>query len=101
MVWLLIRNNKKKAVQGAMKASFRICNYLTGLKTYTLFFLKFYFSEMSLEFCFVSFIGPNSGRKDGRFSEASFNSPQGIAIKNNVIYVADTENHLIRKVNFP
>lgn len=46
------------------------------------------------------FIGPNSGRRDGRFSEAAFNSPQGIAIKNNVIYVADTENHLIRKVNF-
>uniref|UniRef100_A0A8B9R8E0 Thioredoxin-like fold domain-containing protein n=1 Tax=Anas platyrhynchos TaxID=8839 RepID=A0A8B9R8E0_ANAPL len=43
--------------------------------------------------------GPNSGRKDGRFSEASFNSPQGIAIKNNVIYVADTENHLIRKID--
>lgn len=56
---------------------------------------------MTFEFCFVSFIGPNSGRKDGRFSEASFNAPQGIAIKNNVIYVADTENHLIRKVNFP
>ncbi|NXA11762.1 NHLC2 protein, partial [Sapayoa aenigma] len=43
--------------------------------------------------------GPNSGRRDGRFSEAAFNSPQGIAIKNNVIYVADTENHLIRKVD--
>ncbi|XP_025973250.1 NHL repeat-containing protein 2 isoform X2 [Dromaius novaehollandiae] len=43
--------------------------------------------------------GPNSGRKDGRFSEAAFNSPQGIAIKNNVIYVADTENHLIRKID--
>ncbi|XP_062435909.1 NHL repeat-containing protein 2 isoform X2 [Rhea pennata] len=43
--------------------------------------------------------GPNSGRKDGRFSEATFNSPQGIAIKNNIIYVADTENHLIRKID--
>ncbi|NXJ76170.1 NHLC2 protein, partial [Trogon melanurus] len=43
--------------------------------------------------------GPNSGRRDGRFSEAAFNSPQGIAIKNNVIYVADTENHLIRKID--
>ncbi|XP_015722779.1 NHL repeat-containing protein 2 [Coturnix japonica] len=43
--------------------------------------------------------GPNSGRKDGRFSEAAFNSPQGVAIKNNVIYVADTENHLIRKID--
>ncbi|XP_062988766.1 NHL repeat-containing protein 2 [Elgaria multicarinata webbii] len=43
--------------------------------------------------------GPNSGRKDGTFSEASFSSPQGVAIKNNVIYVADTENHLIRKID--
>ncbi|KFP83276.1 NHL repeat-containing protein 2, partial [Apaloderma vittatum] len=43
--------------------------------------------------------GPNSGRRDGRFSEAAFNSPQGIAIKSNVIYVADTENHLIRKID--
>ncbi|XP_061228728.1 NHL repeat-containing protein 2 isoform X1 [Neopsephotus bourkii] len=43
--------------------------------------------------------GPNSGRRDGRFSEAAFNSPQGIAIKKDVIYVADTENHLIRKID--
>ncbi|NWY09516.1 NHLC2 protein, partial [Aphelocoma coerulescens] len=43
--------------------------------------------------------GPNSGRRDGGFSEAAFNSPQGIAIKNNIIYVADTENHLIRKID--
>ncbi|XP_067321918.1 NHL repeat-containing protein 2 isoform X2 [Anolis sagrei] len=43
--------------------------------------------------------GPDSGRKDGTFSEATFNSPQGVAIKNNIIYVADTENHLIRKVD--
>uniref|UniRef100_A0A8D0C648 NHL repeat-containing protein 2 n=1 Tax=Salvator merianae TaxID=96440 RepID=A0A8D0C648_SALMN len=43
--------------------------------------------------------GPNSGRKDGTFSQASFSSPQGVAIKNNIIYVADTENHLIRKID--
>lgn len=43
--------------------------------------------------------GPNPGRKDGMFSESSFNSPQGVAIVNNVIYVADTENHLIRKID--
>ncbi|CAI5775022.1 repeat-containing 2 isoform X1 [Podarcis lilfordi] len=43
--------------------------------------------------------GPNSGRKDGTFSEALFSSPQGVAIKNNIIYVADTENHLIRKID--
>lgn len=43
--------------------------------------------------------GPNPGRKDGMFSESTFNSPQGVAIMNNVIYVADTENHLIRKID--
>ncbi|XP_008268754.3 NHL repeat-containing protein 2 [Oryctolagus cuniculus] len=43
--------------------------------------------------------GPNPGRKDGMFSEATFNSPQGVAIMNNIIYVADTENHLIRKID--
>lgn len=43
--------------------------------------------------------GPNPGRKDGIFSEATFNSPQGVAISNNIIYVADTENHLIRKID--
>lgn len=57
--------------------------------------MKFY----SLDWV-VSCLGPNSGRKDGRFSEAAFNSPQGVAIKNNIIFVADTENHLIRKVKF-
>ncbi|XP_037659921.1 NHL repeat-containing protein 2 [Choloepus didactylus] len=43
--------------------------------------------------------GPNSGRKDGTFSESTFNSPQGVAMMNNIVYVADTENHLIRKVD--
>nr|XP_033797245.1 NHL repeat-containing protein 2 isoform X2 [Geotrypetes seraphini] len=43
--------------------------------------------------------GPASGWKDGRFSESAFNSPQGVAIKNDIIYVADTENHLIRKID--
>uniref|UniRef100_A0A4W6CDX7 NHL repeat-containing protein 2 n=1 Tax=Lates calcarifer TaxID=8187 RepID=A0A4W6CDX7_LATCA len=42
--------------------------------------------------------GPESGRQDGDLSEASFNSPQGVAIKGDTVYVADTENHLIRKV---
>lgn len=65
------------------------------------FIFKVTFFKNYFWVCCVLFIGPNSGRRDGGFSEAAFNSPQGIAIKNNVIYVADTENHLIRKVNFP
>ncbi|KAM3592304.1 uncharacterized protein V6R79_016380 [Siganus canaliculatus] len=43
--------------------------------------------------------GPGSGRRDGELSEASFNSPQGVAIKGDAVYVADTENHLIRKID--
>ncbi|KAM4524884.1 NHL repeat-containing protein 2 [Odontesthes bonariensis] len=43
--------------------------------------------------------GPESGKQDGDLSEASFNSPQGVAIKGDTVYVADTENHLIRKID--
>ncbi len=41
------------------------------------------------------------GRADGRFSEASFFRPQGVAFDSlrNCLYVADTENHLIRKAD--
>ncbi|XP_067858280.1 NHL repeat-containing protein 2 isoform X2 [Heptranchias perlo] len=43
--------------------------------------------------------GPNSGWKDGSICEASFNSPQGVLMKDNIIFVADTENHTIRKID--
>ncbi|KAJ8264713.1 hypothetical protein GJAV_G00152920 [Gymnothorax javanicus] len=43
--------------------------------------------------------GPQSGRKDGHIMEALFSSPQGVAIKGEMVYVADTENHLIRKID--
>lgn len=46
----------------------------------------------------ISVSGTKSGSQDGEFWEASFNSPQGVAIKGDTVYVADTENHLIRKV---
>jgi DNA-binding beta-propeller fold protein YncE len=40
-----------------------------------------------------------SGKSDGDFRSASFNHPQGCALAGDSLYVADTENHLIRKVD--
>jgi len=39
------------------------------------------------------------GAADGDFSKASFNLPQGLALHEDKLYVADTENHLIRKID--
>lgn len=41
------------------------------------------------------------GRIDGDFKQASFNHPQGVflAPDGNMLYIADTENHLIRRVD--
>lgn len=36
---------------------------------------------------------------DGSFSKAAFNSPQGMALVENILYVADTNNHAIRAVD--
>src|SRR5689334_1823070 len=33
------------------------------------------------------------GLKDGSYSEATFNKPQGMALKGDILYVADTDNH--------
>ncbi len=44
--------------------------------------------------------GLERGFVDGSFREARFHSPQGMVWKGGVIYVADTQNHAIRKVNF-
>lgn len=41
-----------------------------------------------------------AGNADGTFSEARFHSPQGIVFENEVIFVADTENHTIRQVQY-
>ena len=38
------------------------------------------------------------GMRDGEGRDAQFNSPQGLAWHDGVLYVADTENHAIRKV---
>ena len=39
------------------------------------------------------------GREDGDFQQATFHHPQGMAIVGDLLYVADTENHLIRKID--
>src|SRR5437588_1810498 len=40
------------------------------------------------------------GTKDGAFEQASFYRPQGMALDGDTLYGADTENHLIRRVDF-
>ncbi|MDB5387519.1 MAG: ykuV [Planctomycetaceae bacterium] len=40
------------------------------------------------------------GRQDGSFAEAQFDHPQGMDFHGNVLYVADTENHSIRAIDF-
>ena len=40
------------------------------------------------------------GMADGAFETASFNHPQGMALDGSILYVADTENHAIRAIDF-
>lgn len=39
------------------------------------------------------------GKADGGFKTAQFNRPQGMAFADETLYVADTENHLLRKID--
>lgn len=39
------------------------------------------------------------GAKDGGYDEATFDHPHGMALQGNTLYVADTENHLIRTID--
>lgn len=39
------------------------------------------------------------GRADGSFETSEFHHPQGMAILKNIVYVADTENHLLRRLD--
>lgn len=39
------------------------------------------------------------GRQDGNYDAAEFDHPQGMALVGDSLYVADTENHLLRIVN--
>ena len=40
-----------------------------------------------------------AGQKDGDFATAQFNQPQGMALHGDSLFVADTENHEIRRVD--
>ncbi|KAK7284430.1 hypothetical protein RJT34_19176 [Clitoria ternatea] len=44
----------------------------------------------------------DEGLQDGSFDDATFNRPQGLAYnaKKNILYVADTENHALREIDF-
>jgi sugar lactone lactonase YvrE/thiol-disulfide isomerase/thioredoxin len=42
--------------------------------------------------------GP-SGAADGSFATATFDHPQGLALHGDTLFVADTENHLLRQVD--
>ena len=45
-------------------------------------------------------IGSGSiGKTDGSFESATFNHPQGTSLDGDSLYIADTENHLIRAAN--
>ncbi|MCS6821373.1 MAG: thioredoxin-like domain-containing protein [Microscillaceae bacterium] len=39
------------------------------------------------------------GFQDGYFAQAAFSEPQGLALKGNLLYIADTKNHAIRVAN--
>ena len=43
--------------------------------------------------------GGEAGLTDGDFREARFRAPQGMAVEGDLLYVADTENHALRRVD--
>ena len=47
----------------------------------------------------MSLARDKSAKKDGDYKTASFDHPQGMALVGNTLYVADTENHMIRTVD--
>ena len=54
----------------------------------------------TLDGAVVETIGTGArGSLDGAFERATFYRPQGLALDNHLLYVADTENHLIRRVD--
>ncbi len=54
----------------------------------------------SLEGKLLNVIGSGAiGAKDGSYSDAQFDHPQGMTLLGNTLYVADTENHQLRTVD--
>ena len=54
----------------------------------------------SLEGLVTQVIGSGQeGLADGEFASAQFNHPQGLVLDGDVLYVADTENHALRRVD--
>lgn len=54
----------------------------------------------SLDGKLIDVIGSGQiGKKDGDYKTASFDHPQGMALVGNTLYVADTENHMLRAVD--
>src|SRR5579885_1414731 len=56
--------------------------------------------EMDLEGKVRHIIGSGEpGKANGPFAQAQFNRPQGVTLDGEILYVADTENHMIRRVD--
>lgn len=54
----------------------------------------------SLDGQLIDTIGTGAmGKKDGSYAEAEFDHPQGMSLVGETLYVADTENHLLRAVD--
>ncbi|WP_437204165.1 thioredoxin-like domain-containing protein [Planctomicrobium sp. SH664] len=54
----------------------------------------------SLDGTLIDVIGTGQiGANDGGFTEATFDHPQGLQLVGDILYVADTENHLLRTIN--
>lgn len=54
----------------------------------------------SLDGKLIDVIGSGQiGKQDGDYKTASFDHPQGMALVGNTLYIADTENHMIRTVD--
>jgi thiol-disulfide isomerase/thioredoxin len=54
----------------------------------------------SLDGRLIDVVGTGAtGADDGGYDEATFDHPQGIELIRNTLYVADTENHLIRTID--